>query len=367
MMFSHRQLVLLRGFVAFPLLAQAANAQTIRGSLIDSLTSQPIDNAFVVLRDSNSIEVTRSITNGRGGFSLAAPGPGAYVLRTERIGFGSTEAYLGYLDSAETREVTVRVNPIVIRLGAITVAGDSNECRVHGEQGLATATVWEEARKVLAAVVWGESQRFFTYHTRKYSRRLNRWQSVERETDSLFIGNRVVLFRSRAAQELQEHGYAVIRPDSFFYYAPDAATFFSDAFLSQHCFNLHRDDEHPGLIGLRFEPIRGRTIPDVQGVLWLDEGSAELRFLELRYTNLGSRLLDEHAEGMVEFDRLPGGPWFVSGWWIRMPIISRAPPDLWLGQLWPRDVLIGYDEDGGEVQLVVDDNRVVVFDRSARR
>jgi hypothetical protein len=165
MMFSRRLLVWLRGFVAFPLLVQAVDAQTIRGSLIDSLTSQPIDNAFVVLRDSNSFEVTRSITNARGAFSLAAPGPGAYVLRTERIGFGSTEAELGFLDSTKTLEVSVRVNPIVIR------------------------------------------------------------------------------------------------PDLFFYYAPDAATFFSDAFLSQHCFNLQRGDEHPGLIGLRFEPIWGAYDP----------------------------------------------------------------------------------------------------------
>jgi len=292
--------------------------------------------------------------------------PGQYGLRTERIGFRSTEVALGRLGPNETREITIRVNQIVIRLDSITVTGDAKECRIHGEQGLATATVWEEARKVLAAVVWGESQRYFTYHTRRYERRLDRRKRVERETDSLFIGNRVVLFRSRPARDLQEYGYAVIRPDSFFYYAPDAAAFFSDAFLSQHCFNLQRDDDHPDLIGLQFEPVRGRELPDVGGVLWLDEANAALRHLELRYTHLGSRLMERHAEGRVEFDRLPSGPWFVSAWWIRMPVVSQAPPDISSMQLRPREVLLGYDEDGGEVRLVVDHNRVVVYDRSER-
>jgi hypothetical protein len=228
---------------------------------------------------------------------------------------------------------------------------------------LATATVWEEARKVLAAVVWGESQRHYTYHTRKYEWRLDRRKKIERETDSLFVGNRVVLFRSRSAHALQEHGYASIRPDSFFYYAPDAAAFFSDAFLSQHCFNLHRDDDYPDLIGLQFEPIRGRELPDVGGVLWLDEPTAALRRLELRYANLGSRLLERHAEGRVDFDRLPNGPWFVSGWWIRVPLVAPAPLDISSLQHRPREVLQGFDVDGGEVLLVTDWNRVVIWER----
>jgi hypothetical protein len=97
--------------------------------------------------------------------------------------------------------------------------------------------------------------------------------------------------------------------------------------------------------------------------LWLDEATAELRHLDLRYTNLGSRLLERQAQGRVEFNRLPGGPWFVSSSMIQMPMVSLAPPDISSMEHRPREVLRGFDEDGGEVLQVLDSHRVVVWER----
>jgi hypothetical protein len=314
-------------------------AQTVHGRLIDQTTSQFIHHAFVVLLDSSGVEVSRAITDHGGVFEIDAPGPGAYVLRTERIGFQSIAAVIGTLGAAETGEIDIHVEPIVIHLDSITVTGDAGEFRVHGQQGLATATVWEEARKVLAAVAWGESQRLFIYHTSTYERWLDRRGRVVRETDSLHLGDRVVLFRSLPARELQEHGYASIRADSFIYYVPDAATFFSDEFLSHHCFSLERSRDYPEMVGLAFEPVGAREVPDVHGILWIDETSSELRRMDVKYTNLGSQSLERHAEGRVVFDRLPGGPWFVSAWWIRMPLLSFSLPAL---AYRPIEVLAGF-------------------------
>jgi hypothetical protein len=335
-------------------------AQVVRGRLLDQVTRRSIDHAFVVLIDSAGVEVSRSITDNNGLFTFAAPSPGNYAIRTERIGFMSIKADLGILDAGETREIDIHVEPVVIHLDSITVTGDASECRVQGEQGLATATVWEEARKVLAAVAWGESQRLFIYHTSTYQRWLDRRARVVQEADSMHLGDRVVLFRSLPARELQEHGYASIRPDSFVYYVPDAATFFSDEFLSHHCFSLQRNHDYPDMIGLAFEPITARDVPDVHGVLWLDESSAELRQMDVKYQNLGSQQLERHAEGRVVFDRLPGGPWFVSEWWIRMPLLSFSLPAL---AYRPIETLAGFKEDGGRVLLVKDWNRVVVWER----
>src|SRR3990172_5426032 len=82
-------------------------------------------------------------------------------------------------------------------------------------------------------------------------------------------------------EELVSRGYVVTGPrDTVDYYAPDAEVLLGDGFVNTHCFNV-RDggNEHPGLVGLVFEPVPTRTLPDVEGVLWIEKGSLGLRFL----------------------------------------------------------------------------------------
>ena len=71
---------------------------------------------------------------------------------------------------------------------------------------------------------------------------------------------------------------------------------------------VEKSEEQPGLLGLAFEPVRDRRIPDIRGVLWLSARSAELRFVEFDYTGMS---LPEPAAngGRVEYERLPGGAW----------------------------------------------------------
>jgi hypothetical protein len=65
-----------------------------------------------------------------------------------------------------------------------------------------------------------------------------------------------------------------------------------------------------------------RRLPDIEGVLWLDRETAELRFLEYQYTNIPATLSSENIGGRVEFEALPHGLWIVRRWWIRMPIFG---------------------------------------------
>ena len=45
------------------------------------------------------------------------------------------------------------------------------------------------------------------------------------------------------------------------YWAPDAAVLLSDEFLDTHCFHVTRNERRaPGLIGLAFQPVRGRNL-----------------------------------------------------------------------------------------------------------
>ena len=57
-----------------------------------------------------------------------------------------------------------------------------------------------------------------------------------------------------------------------------------------------------------------QEVPDVEGTLWLDGESAQLRFLEYRYTRYPHRLEDtRNLGGRVDFQRRGDGRWFVPG------------------------------------------------------
>jgi hypothetical protein len=100
----------------------------------------------------------------------------------------------------------------------------------------------------------------------------------------------------------------------------------SEEFANSHCFSAREPgSDERGLIGIGFEPTADRDMPDVSGVLWLDEQTAELRFVEYRYTDPPWDLEVSDAGGRIEFERLPTGVWIVSRWWIRMPVIALRP------------------------------------------
>lgn len=73
------------------------------------------------------------------------------------------------------------------------------------------------------------------------------------------------------------------------------------------------------MLGLAFEPVSRRTLPEIEGVLWLDRGTAHLQVLEFRYRNLPWPVESRHLGGRVQFERLPAGLWVVSHWRLRMP------------------------------------------------
>jgi len=141
-----------------------------------------------------------------------------------------------------------------------------------------------------------------------------------------------------------------VRPlpaDSFILYAPDAAVVLSESFADQHCFAVRQGrGDREGLIGLGFEPAPGRDLPDIEGVLWLDMETAELRDLEFRYKRLPLPVWDDDIGGDVEFERLPSGAWIVSRWSIRSPIVEFYDP---LHPLDDRYRLAAIREDGGAV------------------
>jgi len=333
----------------------SADAQLITGQIVDSTTGVPVAAGFVVLLDEDGIEIARTVSTSQGRFTLSAPRSGTYLLRSERIGYRVSVSPPLRLEAGRTLEYTLQVWALPVRLSDIEVRRE-DECRIRPEEGRQTAILWEEARKALAGASWTLSQTRYRYNTVLYQRDLDvSRRRVSAEQTRSRSGYSVAPFSSIAAEQLASGGYAVVDDDNTYtYYAPDAEVLRDDSFLSTHCFRVVRDARrYAGLVGLAFEPVRGRKLTDVKGTLWIDEQSSELRSLEFSYTNLPYDLYDERIGGTVEFMPLPSGEWIVHRWQIRMPsvVIKMVRGPLGTER---RTELQGFRDGGGEILDVTD-------------
>ncbi|CAA9362006.1 MAG: hypothetical protein AVDCRST_MAG68-4485, partial [uncultured Gemmatimonadetes bacterium] len=227
-----------------------------------------------------------------------------------------------------TVERTLRASAEHVQLEALVATAERRRCTVRPTEGAETATLWDEARKALASTGQSGRQYPLRYEIRRTTREVDADTRVVRnEQTRMQSGYRVNPFVSAPAEQLAARGYVETRGDTLVFYGPDAAVLLSDVFLDTHCFRVQPPSrEHEGMVGLAFEAVAGRKLPEVQGVLWMDRRTAELRVLEYRYTNLPSERVAELAEGRVEFRRLPDGAWIIPRWRIRMPTPREALP-----------------------------------------
>ncbi|HWC06376.1 MAG TPA: TonB-dependent receptor [Gemmatimonadota bacterium] len=333
--------------------------QTIHGTIVEEGSAQPVAGGFVVLLRADGTQVAATLSDLQGRFRLEAPGPGEYGLGVDRIGYLSVRTPVFPLPAGRTIEyrLSVRVEPV--ELSGIDVAVDT-DCRVRPGEELASARVWEEARKALNATAWTQRKGLLRYAVRSTERQLDPWtRKVEGEQTRTRRGlSRGSPYVALEVSRLAEGGFARLDGETHVYYAPDATTLLSDWFLDRHCFHVvPSGDAEPGLVGLAFEPTEGGRRVDLEGTLWLDEETAELTRLDFDYTGLPPSMGRVEAGGRVEFDRLPTGEWIVPRWSIRMPVVRGAGPDLYdhlaMDPAERGPVLLAYEEDIGEVLDVV--------------
>src|SRR5260370_9664849 len=150
--------------------AAALAAQTIRGQFGDSVTRAPLSGAFLTLVDSGGSERARAITDVAGQFTLTAPEPGTYRLRSKRIGFRPYFSPALALHSGETTTYNAAVDPIPIALREVVVAGE-RQCDV--EAGASVAALWQEVREALPAVAWTSRSPAYWYPLSHFPRGLD--------------------------------------------------------------------------------------------------------------------------------------------------------------------------------------------------
>ena len=203
---------------------------------------------------------------------------------------------------------------------------------VRPGEGLEVARVWDEARKALAVQEWTEGEGFYRYQIAKYVRELDaQAETVLSENRQVTISKSRTPIRSLPVEDLLEGGFIrKVADGSYDYFGLDATVLLSDLFLDTHCFRLADNDRYPGAMGLAFEPVTRRSLPDVEGSLWLDLETAKLRHLEFFYTWAPWEAAIGVGRGRVDFEQMPNGAWIIRKWWIQMPL-----------GMWDRNALSG--------------------------
>jgi len=297
-----------------------ARAQSVDLRLTEEALGRPVAGAIVRLMAGASV-VAQGLTSEAGRIVLRAPAPGTYQLKADRIGWKGllTEPFALGAGATLRREL---VMPGIRReLPTILVRGRSR-CYPGGQGGPLAAALWEEIRNALTANVLTQREQAVPLHVRQFVREVNLGRRILRQWTYRSTITRGNAFVSVAPAELAEIGFVHTVGDSVEYAAPDAALLLSDEFVGTHCFRVVGGDS--GLVGLAFEPIPGRKVPDVNGTMWVDRGTSELRYLEYDYTGLPNLLERARLGGRVQFERLPVGAWIVSYWHIRMPTLDST-------------------------------------------
>jgi len=339
-----------------PVLPGWSAAQVVRGDLVDSIAARPVGAAIVTLVDAAGAEFGRTLTDANGRFLVRAPAAGAFRLRVRIVGFDVWESEPIALAVGETVVRRVPLLLVRVKLPAITVEAEQT-CMVRPEEGAAAAALWNEVKKVLAATELTMRSREFRFRSVGTERELDRLGVVVRDTSYRSIGYRAWPFAALSPELLARRGFVQGSATGPVFYGPDAQLLVSDAFLDDHCFRVRVGPEESGRVGLAFEPVAGREVSEIEGVLWLDSATVALRQLEWSYRNLSRWAREGKPGGEVDFAVLPTGAWFIRRWELRAPIAQVFPAN-------PDTVFFGVkirEESVAEV-VKADGTPVVVYD-----
>ncbi|HKK08556.1 MAG TPA: carboxypeptidase regulatory-like domain-containing protein, partial [Gemmatimonadota bacterium] len=360
-------------------------AQTaVRGRMLEAGTGVPVAGALIELRAGSDSAVDRVLTDDGGRFSLRAPAAGSYVLHAERIGFRDWDSDPFAVEAGQpvTRIIQVSTQPVSV--SALSVQAE-RKCRLARDQGIATALLWAEVKKGLQATLLSQEGEHYHYVKRDFKRELDekghKVRSEEVHTDTTVKARPYVTL---SPERLVGDGFVSGEVDAGrTYYAPDVETLLSEPFVETHCIEVSGDRKVDGerWVGLSFKPVDGRSLPDVEGTLWLTANGRGLRAMDFKYVNVEvpvapRRRKDEGIPGgmmptakemsidglggRLSFTRLPSGRWIIRDWTLTLPRVG-ATRAWWNPNQQFAYVLAGLHQEGGEVLQVQDDASNVLF------
>lgn len=124
--------------LAFPALA---DAQIVRGRLMDQERNAPLVGGSVTVVDADSQVVAQGLTDATGVFDLPVPAPGSYFLMGRAPGYEPAQTDLfevrgeGRLVAFVIRRTPVRLDSVTVHAGRDTYGGFHDRMRQRGGNG----------------------------------------------------------------------------------------------------------------------------------------------------------------------------------------------------------------------------------------
>lgn len=297
-----------------------AHSQTLTGRV--TRDNAPVVGAVILVVDASGRTVARTASRELGEYSISAA-PGTYRVQVLQIGWRPTLAGPFTLVGGALTRANIDATGTRILLDPIIVT-DRSECRVHPDSAAAAFVVWDEARKALIAASMTSAEPF-TMTLKRTEQELDRdGGRVNWDSTTIKSGLTLRPFASLPPERLARDGYMTADAQANkTYWGPDADVLLSESFVSSHCLRIVRPSpvgDSARLVGVGFSPsTKRRDIVDVEGVLWLDRASAELRGMDYHYVNTSKIVEKADPGGHLLFLRLLSGRWIVEQWSIRVP------------------------------------------------
>ncbi|HEX9562679.1 MAG TPA: carboxypeptidase-like regulatory domain-containing protein [Gemmatimonadaceae bacterium] len=310
-----------RALVVLLAMANPVAAQVVRGTVTERGSGESLPGVLISLEPTvGGDAAARSVLSDATGAYAVRGTAGSYRLTAKRIGVQRFFSEPFTLAAGETREIGIEMEALVFVLPPVRIV-DAGLCVLRDAERQRISALWDEARTALTATSLSQRDRLFQGSITRYARRLDpRTLRVLEDSWSELVGTYDRTFVSPSGDSLSKIGYWRIDPTGATYYAPDGDVLLSRAFQRDHCFTIvegRRD--RAGLIGLGFAPTATRGIPDVRGVIWMDERTFALQLVEFTYTRLPEAPNVDRVGGELRFSRLASGAWVTSRWFLRMP------------------------------------------------
>jgi len=315
--------------LALTLALQSANAQIVRGTVRERVSGLPLPGVLVsIAAVPDSLRpggIRHTLTNARGEYALRLSSGGNYVVSAKRIGVARRNTEVPALRDGETRRVDLELDRFEHKLPVVNVV-DVNLCFRRNDQRGQIVALWDEVRTALLATGVTRQERLVTGWFSQYAR------TLEPRTLRIFEDRRTVSqgffdrpMKSISGDSLAKVGYWRQQDeDTLVFYGPDDEVLASPEFRAGHCFELITGkDAIKGFVGLGFRPRRPSSKGGIEGTLWVDAGTFELRFVEFRY-DIITIPSNPHIGGQVHYLRHPSGAWLVRRWFIRMPLFPQV-------------------------------------------
>ncbi|MDX2194579.1 MAG: carboxypeptidase-like regulatory domain-containing protein [Gemmatimonadales bacterium] len=334
----------------------------VRGTVSDRDLRRPVEGALLTFSAPGQSPV-RVLSDAGGRYAALLPVAATWAVRVARIGFAPVDAGARAVRDGrpETWDLALEGRPL--QLPDLVAA---SRLRCGGEEGPgaeATLALYDQVRTALLATQVAAAEASSPARTLAYERLVDSLGRARYLRISVGAGQGLETFAQVPVEVLDSAGFIVgDEREGFSVYLPDARTIASDWFPQHFCLeSARREATGRAEVGLAFRPptiAAGRA--SVEGTLWLDAGTAELRTVEFEYVGPGAFTDVGRWGGAMTYRRVPGGRWVIGDWVVRMPVLKdtvkkefQRPQrgSNWAAQFEVRGkrtrVLLSVKEDGG--------------------